>query len=98
MLRIRAARPAPAGYVGPKEVSVDRDPGLQFLGEAIIRMDRRDRTDGLAQSAIDAFVGLDVERAPALVDTIDRARVEAGLVLHVDAGIGDDVGHERLLR
>ena len=56
-------------------------------------MDRRHRAHGLAQPAVDALVRLDVERAPALIDAVDRAGIETGLVLHVDAGIGDDVGH-----
>ena len=56
-------------------------------------MDGLDRADRLAEPAVDALVRLDVEGAPALIDAIDRTCREARLILHVDAGVGDDIGH-----
>src|SRR5947209_6639117 len=57
-------------------------------------MDRGDRADGFAQAAVDAFVRLDIERAAAFVDAVDRTGLQAGLVLDVDAGVDNDEGHE----
>src|SRR4051795_650759 len=93
VLEVRPAGPAPAGHLGTEKFCIDCDPGLQLFREPIVRVNRRNRADGLAQPAVDALVRLDVKRAPALVDAVDRAGVEAGLVLYVDAGVGDDVGH-----
>jgi hypothetical protein len=41
---------------------------------------------------------VDVQRALALVDAVDGALLDACLVLDVDAGLGDHVGHGRSLR
>src|SRR5699024_10549208 len=57
--------------------------------------DRLHGADGLAGAAVHALVGLDVEHPLALVDAVHRALVDAGTILHVDAGQGDDVGHGR---
>src|SRR5699024_196192 len=59
--------------------------------------DRLDGADGFAGAAVHAFVGLDVEHPVALVDAVHRALVDAGTILDVDAGQGDDVGHGRFL-
>src|ERR1700742_2485090 len=95
---VRPAGSAPTRHLRSEEFSIDRDPGLQLLREPVVRMNRCDGAHGLAQAAIDALVRLNVERAPALIDAVDRAGVEASLVLYIDAGVGDDIGHERLLR
>src|SRR5699024_11257473 len=42
---------------------------------------------------VDAFVGVDVKTAFALVDAIDRAFVDAGLVLEINTRLGNDVRH-----
>jgi hypothetical protein len=36
---------------------------------------------------------MDEELVRALVDTIDRADLDTGLVLHVDTRLGDDIWH-----
>src|SRR5262245_49526524 len=68
VLGVGAAGTAPAGHRGPEELAVHREPRLELVGQPVVGMDRRHRAHGLAQPAVDAFVGLDVERAPALVD------------------------------
>ena len=71
------------------------DERLPFLGHAVVREDRLHRAGGLAGLAVDAFVGVDVELVLALVDAVDRADFDAGLVLHPDAWLGDDERHVR---
>ena len=83
------------------EVSrVDLGELLPLARQVFFREDRGDRAGIHAQSAIDAVGGIDVElRIGVLaVDAIDWANVDAGLVLDVDAGFGDDVGHGFLER
>src|SRR5690242_10337744 len=69
------------------------DEALPLLGHAVVREDRLDGTRGLARLAIDAFVGMDVELIVALVDAVHGADLDARLVLHPDAGLGDDERH-----
>ena len=64
------------------------------VGQVVLVVDRLDRADRLAGAAVDAFVGVDVERALTLVDAVDGALVDAGAVLDVDARQRDDVGHD----
>ena len=59
--------------------------------------DRLDRTDRLARAAIDAFVGVDVERAATFVDAIYGALLNASFVFNIHAGLRDDVGHDWVL-
>src|SRR5262249_3335224 len=76
-------------------VVVERRIVRPLLGDVLLGEDRLDRTRIDAGAAVDALVGIDVEH-PILVgpdDAVDRAFLDAGLVLHVDAGLGDDVGH-----
>jgi len=74
---------------------VDLHERLPLVGEGILGEDRLDRALGLAGAAVDALLGVDDEDALELVDAVDRADVDAGLVLNVDAGLGDDVGQPR---
>ena len=59
-----------------------------FLGK-----DRRHRTLGLAGTAIDALIRLDVEHLLAFIDAVHGTDVDARLVFDVDARFGDDVRH-----
>src|SRR5689334_24812818 len=68
------------------------DERLPLLGHAVVREDRLHGTRGFARLAIDAFVGMDVVLVFALVDAVDGAHLDARLVLHTDARLGD---HER---
>src|SRR5439155_10093283 len=76
-----------------EELRVDRRELLPLAGDVVLVEDRGDRAHRLARAAVDALVGLDVEHPPALVDAVHRALVDAGPVLHVDAGLADRVGH-----
>jgi hypothetical protein len=51
------------------------------------------RTFGLANSAVDALVGVDDEHIFALVKAIHGADLDAIHILAADASFGDDVGH-----
>src|SRR5206468_5649563 len=66
---------------------------LPLRRHVVLVEDRLDRADRLAGAAVDALVRVDVEHPVALVDAVDRAFLDAGLVLDVDARLGDDVGH-----
>ena len=52
---------------------------------------------GLAHAAIDALIGMDDEHVLALVEAVDRADLHAIHVLALDAVVGDDEGHGKLL-
>ena len=49
-------------------------------GQVVLVIDRLDRAHRLARPAVDALVGMDVERAGALVDAVDRAFLDARAV------------------
>ena len=72
---------------------VDLHEGFPLIRERILGEDRLYRAFGFASAAVDALLGVDDEHAIRLVDAINRAHVQTGLVFDVDAGLGDDVGH-----
>ena len=72
---------------------VDLHEGLPLVGQRVLGEDRLDRALGLAGAAVDALLRIDHEHPAELVDAVDRADIDAGLVLNVDAGLGDDVRH-----
>src|SRR5438105_11116489 len=79
--------------VGPlaRKTGVELEPFLQAaLG---VGKDRLGGALGLAHAAVDAFVGVDDQHHFALVETIDRADLDAVHIFAFDAGVGDDVGH-----
>src|SRR3569833_3162064 len=47
----------------------------------------------LADTAIDAFVGVDHQHVLAFVEAVHRADLDAIHELALDAGFGDDIGH-----
>src|SRR3954470_11096656 len=82
-----------AGDVGPfgRISGVDLEPLLEpAFG---VGQDRLGRAFGLADSAIDAFGGVDDEHVLAFVEAVDRADLDAVHIFAADAGIGDDIGH-----
>src|SRR5215204_3788282 len=90
--------PTSAGWASGRRragehVAVLLDERLLLRRHVLLREDRRDRALRLARAAVDALVGVDVELVRPLVDAVDGADVDAGLVLDADAGFGDDVGH-----
>src|SRR2546426_6494521 len=76
-----------------EDVAVLRDVRLPLRRRVFLREDRGDRTLGLAGTAIDALVGVDVELILALVDTVHRTDIHAGAILQIDARLGDNVRH-----
>src|SRR5450432_42507 len=87
-------RVALARDVGPRRriLTVDVEP---FLGDRLaIRHDRLGGAFGLAHAAIDALVGMDDEHILAFVEAIDRTDLDTIQVLALDAGFGDDIGHD----
>ena len=60
-----------------------------------IGQDRLGGAFGLAHAAVDALVGVDDEHVLALVETVDRAHLDAVHVFALDAIFSDDVCHER---
>src|SRR5690606_5704223 len=74
-----------------------RDEAPPLLRHLFLREDRLDRAGVDAEPAVDALLRVDVENLPVFalaVDAVDRAGVDAGRVLHADAGLGDGVGHD----
>src|SRR5450756_1209551 len=90
-------RPGPAGQRLGEEPGVVGGEVGPLLGDVVLVEDGLDRADRLAGPAVDALVRLDVERSLPFVDAVDRALFDAGPVQHVDARLGDDVGHPLLL-
>ena len=79
-----------------EELCVGRRVVLPLRGDVILVEDGLHGAHRLTRTAVDALVGLDVEHAVALVDAVDGALLDAGLVLQVHTGKGDDVGHRNL--
>ena len=94
---VEARRSDLRGSTGRTKFVEELDVGLvvvrPFVGQVVFVVDGLDGADRFAGSAVDAFVGVDVERALALVDAVDRTFVDAGAVLDVHAGKRDHVGH-----
>src|SRR5207248_1680072 len=65
---------------------------LQAGRKVVFVVDRLYRAHRLAGPAVHALVGVDVQGAGSLVDTVDRAFLDAGAVQDVDARLADDVG------
>src|SRR5699024_4290442 len=65
------------------------------LGDVVLVVDGLDRAHRLARPAVHALVRVDVQRPGTLVDAVDRALLDARLVLDVHAGLGDHVRHGR---
>jgi hypothetical protein len=68
-----------------------------LLWNVVFVINRLYRADRLAGATIDALIGLDVEHSLTLINAVNWAFFNAGLVLEIDARLGDDVCH-RILR
>jgi hypothetical protein len=66
---------------------------VPLIRDVVLVVDRLYRADRLARTTIDAFVGMDVQHACALIDAIDGAFFDTCLVFDVDAGFGNGVRH-----
>src|SRR5712691_10656495 len=92
-LAVRPAGRTETAHGRAEELGVDGNEVTLGLRNIRRVVDRVDGAHGDAESAVDAFLGLNVERAQALVDAIDRTARHARTVLNVDARVGDDVRH-----
>jgi len=66
---------------------------LHFGRNVVLIINRLNRTDWLAGTAIDTFVRLDIEHPSAFVDTVDRTLLDTRFVLDIDTRFGNYVGH-----
>src|SRR6058998_4362713 len=76
-----------------EKLLVQLDEVLPLIGRLVFRENRLHRAHRLTGAAVDAFVRMDVEHRVAFVDAIHRTHLDAGLVLYVDARLGNDVRH-----
>src|SRR5690606_2783042 len=88
------------GAAGRAEVVEELDVGAVVVAplrrHVVLVVDGLHGADGLARAAVDALVGVDVQRPLALVDAVDRTLLDARLVLDVHARLGDYVSHDRV--
>ena len=66
---------------------------LPLTRDVILVIDRLYWTNRLAGTAIDTFIGLDVEHSITLVNTVHRTLFDTGLILYIHTRLGDYVGH-----
>src|SRR5580700_2992411 len=76
ILRPGAARRLPVGRGRAEEFGVYRNQSAFVRRHTVLGEDGLDGTNRHANGAIDAFIGLDVHHAPALVDAGLRIRVK----------------------
>src|SRR5690606_14483271 len=88
------------GAAGRAHIVEELDVGLvvvlPLVRKVVFVVDRLDGAHRLARTAVDALVGVDVERAVAFVDAVHGAFVDAGPVLDIHTGQRDDVRHVRI--
>lgn len=58
--------------------------GLELIGKVILVKNGLNRANRLACTTINAFIGVDVKHPVALINAVDRALIDASLVLNVD--------------
>lgn len=78
-----------------KEINIRSGVVGPLRGDIILVEDGLNRADGLTRATVDALVRLDVEHPAALVDAVNGTLFDTGLVLQIDTGLSDDVGHRR---
>ena len=76
-----------------EDVAIDLDVLHQIRRNIFLRKNCSDGTLRFTCAAINTLIRMDVEHFGTLVDAIDRANVDAGSVLGIDAGFCDYVGH-----
>ena len=77
-----------------EEVSIGANVFAPLLGNVVFIVDSFNRADRFAGAAVNAFIGVNVQGAVALVDAVNGAFFNACAVLDVYTGQSDDVGHE----
>src|SRR5690606_29737397 len=76
-----------------RQIGVELDELLLIVRDFILREDRLGRALRLTQGAIDALVGVNLEKVGAFVDAVYRADFHAIGVFALDAVVGDNEGH-----
>jgi hypothetical protein len=66
---------------------------LPLSRDVILVIDGFHRANRLTCTAINALIRLDVKHAIALVNTINGALLDAGLIFHINTRLGDYVCH-----
>ena len=88
-------------------VGVDLNKVFPLIWSRRLLEDRLDRANRLTGAAVNAFLGIDIElvffrKFFGLVlcgmDAVDRTDIDASGILHVDAGLSNDIGHLLLLK
>ena len=88
-------RLALAGNIGPGFGIFPIDPQPALHARLGVGFDGFRGAFRLADPAIDAFVWVDDEEVLAFVEAVDRADLHTVHVFALDAGIDDDIGHEK---
>jgi hypothetical protein len=65
-----------------------------LLRKVILVIDRFNRTHRLTGATVHTFIGMNVEHSVTFIDAVHGTFINAGTVLHIDTGKGDDVGHK----
>jgi len=76
-----------------EEIGVDLNIFLPLLRNFILRKDRIHRTFRLAETAVDALIGMDIEHPLPLIDAVYRTDFHACLILHINARFANDIRH-----
>ena len=82
------------GGVAFEDIAVEGDVLPHVLGDVFFGEDRRDGALRFACPAVDALVRMDEELVWPFIDAVDWAHVDAGAILSVDTGFGNDVRHK----
>jgi hypothetical protein len=78
-----------------KKFGVRPDVRAPLAGRVVFVEDRLDRAHRLACATVHTLARMDVQRAAACVDAVDRAFLDARPVQYVHARLSDHVGHRR---
>jgi hypothetical protein len=76
-----------------EEPPVQLDEVFPLLWRLVLDENGLHRADRLTGPAVDTLIRMDEELVRALVDTIDWADLDTGLVLQVDTRLDDDICH-----
>src|SRR5690625_1588046 len=77
-----------------KEFDVRRVVLLPLIRNVVLVINRLDRAHGLTCATVNALIGVNVERAFALVNTVDGALFNARTILNVNTRLSNDVCHK----
>ena len=87
-----AARGSPLLF---EVIRVDLDEPLPLIWQVGFEEDRLDGALRHADAAVNALIRVDVVHRVVVrrVDAVHRADLDAGRILHTNAGLGNDIGH-----